>query len=236
MNKLLLAGTAAGALAASAAAQAQGLILPVKGNIAIFGSYLDQNIDEAGLNPEGGGGGVQLGLSFTNHFFVSGSYEYDYLYQSNAPGSSFGGLVPPGGSLTYGERVNQARAGGGFVTGLFPLPMDIYGKVEYVHYDYQYVHGIHDGVDIGNGDRFNDDGVGFHVGLQSKLPFLSVYGSIGYLSLSQSSGPEFNMGFEVPVLPLTWAFLEYRYDDLKVDNASEHNQLDNVHAGLRMTF
>ena len=44
------------------------------------------------------------------------------------------------------------------------------------------------------------------------------------------------MGFEVPVLPLTWAFLEYRYDDLKVDNASEHNQLDNVHAGLRMTF
>ncbi len=233
MKKLLLYGTAIGALCVSAAGQAQGLYYLPKGNVAVYGSYLNQRDGADGINPEGGGGGVQLGLSLTRNFFIGGSYQYDYLSQSDAQNTSFG----PGG-VSYGEKVNQARAGGGLVFHLPATPVDVFGKVEYTHFDFQPVHLTSDsGGAFGNLDRVNDDGVGFHAGAQARLPGLSVYGSVGYLNLSRTEGPEFNVGAMVPLAPMTWAFLEYRYDDLHFNGGSSNdNELSNVRAGVRLSF
>jgi len=234
MKKLLLYGTAAGALCVSFASQAQGWYYVPKGNVAVYGSYMDQRDGQVGTNPDGGGGGAQLGLNLTPHFFIGGSYQYDYISQSDAPGSAFG---LGGGSVSYGEKVNQARAGGGLVFHLPATPVDVFGKVEYTHYDYQFVHlTSSSGGSIGNLDRVNDDGVGFHAGAQARLPGFSVYGSVGYLNLSKSEGPEFNVGMMLPLAPAMWGFVEYRYDDLHYSGYSDDNEISNVRAGVRLSF
>jgi len=233
MKKLLLYGTAAGALCASFAGQADAYLIP-RGNVALYGSYMDQRDGVAGTNPDGGGGGVQLGLSLTRNFFIGGSYQYDYLSQSDAPASAFG---LGGGQISYGEKVGQARAGGGLVFHTPLAPLDVFGKVEYTHYDYQTVHATSNGGGpLGNSDRVNDDGVGFHAGLQTRAPGFSIYGSLGYLELSKSEGPEFNVGFMLPLAPLTWGFIEYRYDDLRYVGYSDRNETSDVRAGVRLSF
>lgn len=232
MKKLLLFGTAAGALCVSVSSQADGFFIP-KGNVAVYGSYMNQNDGSVGTNPDGGGGGIQLGVNLTRNFFVGGSYQYDYLSESDAPASAFG---LGGGRISYGERVGQARAGGGLVFHTPLAPLDFFGKVEYTHYDYQTVHATTAGGSLGNSDRVNDDGVGFHAGLQTRTPGVSVYGSVGYLELSKSEGPEFNVGLMVPVAPLTWGFVEYRYDDLHFDGYSDRNESSDVRAGVRLSF
>lgn len=232
MNKLLLLGAATGALCVSAAGQAGPYFLP-RGDLALYGSYLNQNDHEAGLNPDGGGGGAQMSLSLTRNVFVGGSYQYDYLSESNAPASSLG---LGSGQVSYGEKVGQARAGGGLDFHLPLTPLDVFGKVEYTHYDTQFVHVSSGGASLGNGDRSNDDGVGYHAGLQARLPGLSVYGSVGYLDLSKSQGPEFNLGLMLPLAPLTWGFVEYRYDDLRYIGYSDRNESSDVRAGVRLSF
>ena len=234
MKKLLLLGTAAGALCAANGAQASPWIYQPHANLALYGSYMDQNNNQSGLNPGGGGGGVQLGLSLTPNFFVSGSYQYNYLSESNAPAAALG---LGGGQVSYGEKIDQGRVGGGMVMHVPTAPLDIFGKIEYVHYDYQTVHATTDGGSSTNLDRTNDDGAGYHVGLQTRIPGFSVYGSIGYLDLSKSEGPEFNIGVMVPMAPYTWGFVEYRYDDLHNSYGfSDRTQTDDVHAGVRMSF
>jgi len=224
-NKLLILGTAAGVLCVSGASQADGFYFQPHANLALYGSYMDQNDSQAGVDPGGGGGGAQLGLSITPNIFIGGSYQYNYLTESNGPASG------PGPS--YGEKIDQGRAGGGLVFHTPLAPLDVFGKVEYVHYDYHIVHAA-----LGNADRVNNDGVGFHVGVQTRFPGISVYGSTGYLQLDNSEGPEFNVGFEVPLAPLTWGFVEYRYDDLHNTGSSfyDRTETDDVHAGVRMTF
>ena len=234
MKKLLLLGTAAGALCVASGAQAAPWFYVPHANLALYGSYMDQNSNQSGLNPGGGGGGAQLGLSLTPNFFVGGSYQYNYLTQSDAPAAALG---LSSSRVSYGEKVDQGRVGGGLVMHVPLAPLDVFGKVEYVHYDYQTVHASVDGGTSGNFDRSNDDGVGYHVGLQTRLPGFSVYGSVGYLNLSNSEGPEFNVGLMLPMAPLTWGFIEYRYDDLHNSAGfSDRTQTDDVHAGVRMTF
>lgn len=232
MKKLLLFGAAAGALCVSTSGQAAGFFMP-QGSVGLYGSYMSQRDGEAGTSPDGGGGGVQANLNLTPNIFVGGSYQYDYLSQSNAPGTAFG---LGGGSISYGEKVDQGRAGGGLQFHVPLSPVDVFGKVEYTHYDYQTVHATSGGGSLGNSDRVNDDGVGFHAGAQARLPGLSVYGSVGYLELSKSEGPEFNVGLMVPMAPMMWGFLEYRYDDLRYINYSDRNESNDVRAGLRLSF
>jgi hypothetical protein len=232
MKKLLVYGTAAGALCASGASLAASFY-PPGGSLALYGSYMAQDNSAAGLSPDGGGGGVQLGVNLTPNFFVSGMYQYDYLYQSNAPASSFG---LGSGTITYGDKIDQGRAGGGVVFHLPVAPLDVFGKVEYVHYDYQAVNTVVNDVPEGSFDRVNNDGVGVHAGLQSKLPGVSVYGSVGYLNLSKSNGGEFNVGAMVPLAPFTWAFVEYRYDNLANIGAPTRTETNNVKAGVRLAF
>lgn len=233
MKKLIIFGAAAGALCVSTSGQAAGYFIP-QGNVALYGSYMSQRDGEAGTSPDGGGGGVQLGLNLTRNVFIGGSYQYDYLSQSDAPASAFG---LGSGQISYGEKVDQARAGGGLMFHLPLTPVDVFGKAEYTHYDYQTVHATStSGGVLGNSDRVNDDGVGFHAGAQARLPMLSVYGSVGYLELSKSEGPEFNVGLMVPMAPLTWGFIEYRYDDLRYIGYSDRNETSNVRAGVRLSF
>lgn len=232
MKKLLVYGTAAGALCVSGAGMAAGFY-PPGGSVALYGSYMAQNNSSAGLSPDGGGGGVQLSLKLTPMFFVSGSYQYDYLYQSDAPASAFN-LGP--GSITYGDKINQARAGGGLSFPLPATPIEVFGKVEYVHYDYQTVNAVVNGFDYGSFDRVNNDGVGFHAGLQTRFPGVSVYGSVGYLDLSKSNGGEFNVGLMVPMAPFTWGFVEYRYDNLANIGAPARTETNDVKAGVRLAF
>ena len=232
MRKLWLWGAAAGVLCVSGAGQASGFFYKPQVNLSVYGSYMEQDDHDAGLSPDGGGGGVQLGLSLTPHFFIGGMYQYDYLSQSNAP-ASFG---LGGGEISYGEKTNQARAGGGLKFHVPASPVDVFGKLEYVHFDYQTVHATVDGGALGNSDRVNDDGIGVHAGAQANLPGLSVYGSVGYLHLSQSEGPEFNVGLQVPMAPFMWGFVEYRYDDFRYIGYSDDNESNNVKAGLRLTF
>jgi hypothetical protein len=231
--RILILGAAGAALCASGAASA-GVGFPASGNVSLFGSYMaaDTNV---GLSPDGGGGGVQLGISLTPIFFIAGSYQYDYLYQSNANSSSFADL-PSGGNISYGEKVDDGRAGGGVVFHLPATPIDVFGKVEYVHFDYQYVHGVLNGAGIADGARTNDDGVGWHGGAQIKLPLVSVYGSLGYVDLSHNSGPEINLGGELPIAPLTWLFAEYRYDNFHDGDIGVHTQFNDVRAGVRLVF
>ncbi len=235
MNKLLILGSAAGILCVSGAGEAQGFGIVPHANVAVYGSYMDQNDSQAGVDPGGGGAGIQVGLSLTPNFFIGGSYQYNYLTQSNGPGSAVG---LAGGSVDYGEKIDQGRVGGGMVIHLPAAPLNLFGKVEYVHYDYQLVHVNSAGTDYGNLDRSNNDGVGFHVGVQTRFPGFSVYGSTGYLQLNNSQGPEFNVGFEMPMAPLTWGFVEYRYDDLHNTNSYyfDRTETDDVRAGVRMTF
>ena len=234
-NKLLILGTAAGVLCVSGASHADGFYFQPHANLALYGSYMDQNDSQAGVDPAGAGGGAQLGLSLTPNIFIGGSYQYNYLTESNGPASAVG---LGGGQVSYGERVDQGRVGGGLVFHTPLAPLDVFGKVEYVHYDYQVVHVNSGGASLGNADRVNNDGVGFHVGVQTRFPGFSVYGSTGFLHLDNSEGPEFNVGFEVPVAPLTWGFVEYRYDDLHNTGSGYYDRTENddVHAGVRMTF
>ncbi|MBL6750176.1 MAG: outer membrane beta-barrel protein [Nevskia sp.] len=233
MKKFLVYGAAAGAMAVCGMASAQ-LLLPPKGNLAIYGSYMKQTDDPLGLNPDGFGSGVQLGLNLTRHFFIDGSYQYDYLNEDNAPSGSLG--LPPGGQASYGLKIGQGRAGGGLVFHVPLTPLDVFGKIDYTHLDYQYVHATVNGVPFGNSDRVNDDGQGYHVGVQARVPGLSVYGSVGYLNLSKSEGPEFNVGLELPVAPFTWGFVEYRYDNLHDNGYFVRDQLNDVRAGVRLAF
>lgn len=233
MKKLLLLGAAAGALCATGGAQADGWFYQPHANLSLYGSYMDQNDNQSGVNPGGGGGGAQLGLSLTPNFFIGGSYQYNYLTQSDAPAAAFG---LGGNHISYGEKVDQGRVGGGLVMHLPLAPLDVFGKIEYVHYDYQTVHASVDGAPQGSSDRINDDGAGYHIGLQTRTPGFSVYGSIGYLDLSKSEGPEFNLGFMVPMAPLTWGFIEYRYDDLRSVGFSDRTESNDVRAGVRLSF
>jgi hypothetical protein len=232
MKKLLICGTTAGALCVSGASFAAGFY-PPGGSLALYGSYMAQNNSSAGLSPDGGGGGVQLGLNLTPHFFLSGSYQYDYLYQSNAPASSFG---LGSGTISYGDKINQGRAGGGLTFRLPMAPVDVFGKVEYVHYDYQTVNATVNGAPYGDSDRVDNDGVGVHAGLQTRFPGVSVYGSVGYLNLSKSNGGEFNVGLMVPMAPFTWGFVEYRYDNLSNIGAPARSETNDVKAGVRLAF
>lgn len=232
MKKLLVYGAAAGALCASGASLAASFY-PPGGSLALYGSYMAQNNSSAGLSPDGGGGGVQLGVNLTPHVFFSGSYQYDYLYQNNAPAASIG---LGSGSASYGDKINQGRAGGGLVFRLPMAPIDVFGKVEYVHYDYQTVNITLNNGSYGDLDRVNNDGVGFHAGLQTRLPGVSVYGSVGYLDLSKSNGGEFNVGAMVPLAPFTWGFVEYRYDNLANIGAPTRTETNNVKAGVRLAF
>jgi hypothetical protein len=231
MNKLLIAGAAAGVMCVAGASEADGFYFQPHANLALYGSYMDQNNEQAGVDPGGGGGGAQLGLSITPNVFIGGSYQYNYLTESNAP-------VSAGVGSSYGERVNQGRVGGGLVFHTPVAPLDVYGKVEYVHYDYQVVHAESGGVPLGNADRISNDGVGLHAGVQTRFPGFSVYGSVGYLQLDNSEGPEINVGFETPMAPFTWAFFEYRYDDLHNKDSFyyDRTESDDVRAGVRMSF
>jgi hypothetical protein len=234
MKKLMLLGTAAGVLCVSGASEADPFFFQPHANLAIYGSYMDQNDSQAGVDPGGGGVGGQLGLSLTPNFFVGGSYQYNYLAQSNGPAPGLGL-----GQASYGQKVDQGRIGGGLVFHTPLAPLDVFAKVEYVHFDNQIVHISSEGIPLGNADRVNSDGAGFHVGVQTKLPGFSIYGSTGYLELNNSEGPEINVGFEWPMAPLTWGFIEYRYDDLhNTGSASSYDRTesDDVRAGVRMTF
>jgi hypothetical protein len=236
MNKLLMLGATAGALCISGTSEAQQIFsFQPHANFAVYGSYMDQNDRQAGVDPGGGGVGGQLGLSLTPNIFIGGSYQYNYLTESHGPGSAIG---VGSGPVSYGERVDQGRVGGGLVFPVPGAPVNVFGKIEYVHYDYQIVHAEGGGASFGNDDRVNDDGVGFHAGAQTRFPGFSVYGSVGYLQLDNSRGPEINVGFELPVAPLTWGFIEYRYDDLHYNNAAffDRTEMDDVRAGVRMTF
>jgi hypothetical protein len=234
MKRILVLGIAAGSWCVAPASSAYGLAVPSAGNISLFGSYMSQE-GTTSRSPAGGGGGAQLGISLTPMFFIAGSYQYNYLSQSDGDGAAFG-MTP--GPLSYSEKQQDIRGGGGLVFHLPATPVDLFGKAEYVHRDYQLVHMSGTGVVTPTGSRHNDDGIGWHGGAQIRLPGLSVYGSVGYLDLSRSSGPEFNLGGELPLAPLTWVFVEYRYDNFTTHDfgVSDHLQSNDVRAGVRMVF
>ncbi|MBX6421143.1 MAG: hypothetical protein IRZ06_09080 [Nevskia sp.] len=233
MKKILILGLGTAALCLWQTCAAYGYYAVPRGNLSLYGSYMDQSADQTSLAPSGGGGGVQLSLSLTPNFFIGGSYQYNFLTQNDANGADLG---LPSGQTAYGLKQNQGRAGGGLVFRLPEAPLDLFGKIEYVHYDLQYVHVTDEGLPAGNSDRVNDDGVGYHVGFQSRWPGFSIYGSGGYLDLSKHAGLEAMAGFQLPLAPRTWGFFEYRYDNLRGEDNYLKYRSDDYRAGVRFVF
>jgi len=210
-----------GLLLSPLAAFADGSWSPGRGNLSLYGDYSSLNVTQGGdtLTPNGGGGGVHLLFNLRPNFFVDGSYQYNSLHDSV---QGFG----------YGVKFDQGRAGGGMVFHVPQQPLDVYGKVEYVHFGNQITS---QGVTF---DPDNDDGVGYHLGFRTRGPYYQLYASGGWLQLADNSGAEALAGVEVPFAPFVHGFAEYRWDYLKDNTDADANKLriNDYRLGVRWSF
>lgn len=208
-------------LVSPAAVFADGSWSPVRSSLSVYGDYLNGADEQYGTNltPTGGGGGAGLQFNLPRNFFIDGSYQYNYLHDSIS-------------GVGYGVKFDQARGGGGMVFHIPQQPLDVFAKIEYVHFDNQVV------SDGQQSERDNDDGVGYHIGVRTQQPGYALYASGGWLQLADNSGPEALLGAEMPLSPWVTGFAEYRYDYLRNNDNQDSNKLrlGDYRLGFRYAF
>lgn len=94
---------------------------------------------------------------------------------------------------------------------------------------------IHLYVNPEDGDGDDQDGCGIHTGGEIFAGPVGFHGEVGYLSTEDADGIEWRIG--VAYQPsLLGIFAEYRRTDLDIDDTDVDVALDDIRAGLRVSF
>lgn len=128
-------------------------------------------------------------------------------------------------SLDYdGYSWTDTRFGGGYEVNLTPLAT-AYGQVDW--------------VSLGDDNDTQDGFAGYVGGEVGVLKMLAVHGRIGYLSLSDYSGPELTVGGSWSLMPMLRVFAEYRWQELTWDEDAYGDATyttDGFRLGARFSF
>ena len=191
-----------------AALAACGFVAPAlaaPGNNYVDGYGFFSEFDPQGAGSEDGVGmGVKGAFQVADKVYLTGEFqtvEYDF-----GPDVDF----------------DQIRLGAGFGPGMGPNSEGLYGRVEYLNFDFS------PGQD--------DDGVGGAIGYG--LPLNSqfrVHGEVGYLYLDDIDGPELLLGATYRIAQNLGVFADYRMSFLEADGGGDIDVSD-LRLGVRFTF
>jgi hypothetical protein len=199
---------------------------PGSGDFGIYYSYANQKLEGEPSNPGGSGVGAEAQWNLPYNLFVNGLYQYNNEYAE--PVGIYAGLR---------QKTDQVRAGGGIQFPMPNSPLTLYGRVDYVHYGFEYSSG---GVIY---PRDNNDGMGYSAGFKTLAGPVALYLEGGYIDLSDSHGQEAAGGLSFPLgngrvyrSPLEF-FVEYRWTHLDAVNGGNYSDIYyDYRAGLRMPF
>jgi hypothetical protein len=194
MKRVLIAALAASGVAAPAMA-------------ATGNNYVDGYVALSSLNPDPGGSedgtgaGVKAAFQVADKIFLTGEFQsvdYDHIH----------------------DDFDQIRLGAGFGPGMGSKGEGLYGRVEYVDFDF--------------GD--SDSGLGATAGYAIPLnPQFRVHGEVGYLLLDDVDGPELTIGGTYQVAQNLGIYADYRHDFLNVDGGGDID-IGDVRVGVRFLF
>ena len=120
--------------------------------------------------------------------------------------------------------LDQIRLGAGFGPGMSPNNQGLYGRVEYVNFEF----------DPGK----DDDGVAGAIGYGLPLnPQFRVHGEVGYLYMDDADGPELLIGATYRIAQNFGVFADYRISFLEFDGPGNGDvDVSDLRAGVRFTF
>lgn len=197
--------------------------LPFTGSLSPYYTYQVQLPTDSTRHFSGSGAGVSGWMNLPYNLFLDGRYQWNNEFVP-PQGGFFGS---PGAHLDQ----RQARLGGGIQFFVPYSPLTLYGKIDYVHYGATLRSG---GVDYGH---VNDDGTGYFGGLRLGQFGYRLYAEGGYVSLSDSDGPQALVGLDLPLGQRVKLFLEYQYNDFGFnDGSGQHLRIDDYRVGLRLPF
>ena len=181
---------------------APGLAAPGNNFIDGYGYYSDINPDGPGSD-DGIGVGVKGGFQVADQVYLTGEFQTVEYDDSN---SDF----------------DQIRLGGGFGPGMGPNSEGLYGRVEYINWDF------------GHGN--DDDGIGGAIGYGLPLnPQLRLHGEIGYAYLDDIDGPELTVGATYRMAQNLGLFADYRAGFYDTDGGPDVD-IGDLRFGVRFTF
>ena len=188
----------------AAAVAACGIAAPAMaapGNNYVDGYLLLSDID-VGPDDDGTGVGVKGAFQVADQVYLTGEFqtvEYD----------------------DFNADLDQIRLGAGFGPGMGAKNEGIYGRAEYVMFDF---------------DDEDDDGIAGHVGYAVPLnPQFRVHGEVGYLLLDEVDGPEITLGGTYQVARNFGIFADYRMGFYEADGGGDVD-LNDLRIGARFTF
>lgn len=195
MHRKLIAAVAALGLSAPA--------LAVQGNNFVDGYLVLSEIDTGAFDDDGSGFGLKGEFQVHDKLFLNAEYQ----------------------TVDYDGDVDQLRLGGAFGPGAGSKGEGLYGRVEYVSFDF------------GSGSGSDQDGVGGHVGYGLPLSNeFRLHGEAGYLVLDDLDGPELLVGATYQIAPNVALFGDYRASFLEVDNSGGDIDVNDLRLGARFLF
>ncbi len=226
MRKLLFLLSLAPVVAVPVNTFADGNPPPGSGDFGVYYSYANQKLEGEPSNPSGSGVGIDAQWNLPYGLFTNASYQYNNEYA--APTDIYDGLR---------QKTEQVRGGGGIQFPMPNQPLILYGKIDYVHYGFDYSSG---GIDYG---RDNNDGLGYSVGFKTWAGPVAFYLEGGYLDLSDSHGQEAIGGVSFPLgrgrvyrSPIEF-FAEYHWSHLTTTSGGDFSDIYyDYRAGLRVPF
>ena len=195
MNRVCIAALAACAFAAPAMA--------VEGNNYVDGYGFFSDIDFGSFDDDGVGVGVKGAFQVADKVFLTGEFqsvEYDDL----------------------NEDFDQIRLGAGFGPGMGPNAGGLYGRVEYLNFDF--------------GPGSDENGVGGWVGYGLPLSQqFRLHGEAGYAYTDDIDGPELLIGGTYRIAQNFGVFADYRMSFLEADGGGDVD-VNDFRVGVRFTF
>jgi hypothetical protein len=192
---------------AAAAFQAQAQ-QPSVGHVdAYYIPKADLEVSEAGFtgDDDGDGFGLRGRFNATEQVFISAEYQAVEYDDSSL-------------------ELDQLRVGAGYILPI-NTTLNFVGQVEYISAET-------DGPGISSE---TDDGFGVHAGLEAALaPQFSLYGSVGFVSIDDSDGPEFLVGARFQVAPNVSLFADYRAT--RFSDSGSDLDLDDLRLGAGFHF
>lgn len=165
------------------------------------------DIELGGGEDDGDGFGVKGRAQFTDQLFFTGEYQAVEYDDSDL-------------------EFDQLRGGIGFFA---PVSPDVRWNVrgEFVRVE----------TDVPGGGSDDETGFGVHGGLEALLtPRFSVHGSVGYLSIDDTDGPEFLVGGRFQASHNVSVFADYRMSRFEDDDSSADLDLDDLRIGAGFHF
>ncbi len=173
--------------------------------------YLDASVeveDGNSVDFDGDGFGVRGSAAIGERAFAFGEFqhaEYDRV-----------------GPLEF--NIEQIRFGLGYVFSRSEQ-LDVYGKASYLNLELD--------TNLGEG---SDNGWAVHGGVSFKpTRVVTLFGEIGYVDVSDLSGPEYSIGASFNVTGQFGVVASYRISDLKIDSGGDF-ALQDLQLGVRIGF